>query len=465
MRAQQLGLMTGSLAQATARRIDAQQQWAQVQGAEALSLPEVQSNNAVQDLVSQRAQLQAALQEERQRHTEEYPSVRETAAKIAELDGQIASFASRIKGSFQGRYTAAAQQERQMAGTVAGMRGAAMAERERGVGFNSLGREVETNKAFYDGLLQRYKEVAAAAGAAAANISLVDPAWPPTLADSTVGRDLALAGIGGLLLALVIGGVRERMHNVIRSTEDLEQGVNLLALGCVPRLIGPGQAAALEDPRSGYAEAYHSIAVALQESTAGGLPKTLLITSSTASEGKSTSAWGIARSLSAMGKRVVVVDADLRRAAGASRIGDEAANPGFSDVLAGSTTAGDAVERNEGATFSIVRAGNVTESPVALLSADHMKQALDRPAREARHRDRRRTADHGAGRRRAAGAQRRSGAGGGGGEPDAVAARSTWRFRGFRRANIIGGIITKFDAKSAGVRYGGHDYYTYGRRS
>ena len=81
LRSQQLVLMTDSLAQATARRIDAQQQWAQVQGAEAMSLPEVQSNNAVQNLVAQKAQFQAALEEERQRHTDEYPSVRETAAK------------------------------------------------------------------------------------------------------------------------------------------------------------------------------------------------------------------------------------------------------------------------------------------------------------------------------------------------------------------------------------------------
>ncbi|MFC7536045.1 GumC family protein [Sphingomonas sp. GCM10030256] len=465
LRAQQLGLMTGSLSQATARRIDAQQQWAQVQGADALSLPEVQGNKAVQDLVSQRAQLLAALQEERERHTEEHPGVKGAAAKIAELDGQIGAFASRIKASFQGRYIAAAQQERQIAGTVAGLRGAAMSERERGVGFNSLAREVETNKAFYDGLLQRYKEVAAAAGAAAANISLVDPAWPPMTADSSVGRDLALAGIGGILLALVLGGIRERMHNVVRTTEDIEQGLNLASLGCVPRVTGLGQSTtALADPDTGYAEAYYSIAVALQQSTAAGLPKTLLITSSTASEGKSTSAQGIARSLAAMGKRVVVVDADLRRAAGASRARDEASVPGFSDVLTGSTTARDAVQPAEGTGFSIVRAGEVTTSPVSLLSADHMKQALDELSENndiviidgppimgmadavllARSVEAVLVVVE-AGRTLTS-------------EVDLAVSR-------LPQNNIIGAVITKFDAKSAGVRYGGYDYYTYGRAS
>ena len=462
LRSQQLGLMTDSLAQAMARRIDAQQQWAQVRGTEPLSLPEVQSNNAIQNLVSQRAQLQAALDEERQRHTDEYPSVQETVAKIAALDAQIAAFASRIKASFQGRYAAAAQQEQQMARAVAGLRGAAMSERERGVGFNTLAREVETNKAFYDGLLQRYKEVAAAAGAAAANISIVDPAWPPTAADSgLLSRNLALAGIGGLLLALLVGGFRERMHNVIRSTADLENGLRLPALGVVPRLSGPGEIIhELDDPRSLYAEAYHSIAVALEHATPTGLPKTLLITSSTASEGKSTSAWGIARSLGAMGWRVLVVDADLRRASRATRT--EVSTPGLSDVLQGSTAAQEAVQTRERAGFSIVCAGDVDASPVALLSADHMKKALDRLSE-----------DHDIvivdgppimGLADAVLLARCVEA-----VLVVVEANRTLcsevevAISRLQHNNVIGAVITKFDPRSAGVRYGGYDYYTYGR--
>ena len=153
LRSQQLGMLTDSLTQSTARRIDAQQRWAQVQGTAPLSLPEVETNKAIQDLVSQRAQLQGQLEQDRQRYTDEYPTVRETAAKIGELDGQITNFAASIKSSFYGQYLAAAQQERQMQQSVASLRGAAMSERERSVGYNSLNREVETNKAFYDGTL------------------------------------------------------------------------------------------------------------------------------------------------------------------------------------------------------------------------------------------------------------------------------------------------------------------------
>jgi polysaccharide biosynthesis transport protein len=465
LRAQQLGLMTDSLAQATARRIDAQQQWAQVQSTDALSLPEVQSNSAIANLVAQKAQLQAALEEERQRHTEEYPSVRETAAKIRELDGQIAGFASRIKSSFRGRYVAAAQQEAQMAGTVAGLKGAAMSERERAVGYNSLGREVETNKAFYDGLLQRYKEVAAAAGAAAANISIVDTAWPPTSPDaSPLARNLALAVIAGILMALLVGGARERMHNVIRSSDDLALGFNLPALGVVPRLPA-GRAALIgpEDARSAQAEAYYSIAVALEQASAEGLPKSLLITSSTAEEGKSTSALGIASSLSAMGKKVLLVDADLRRAPRLANFGDEDSPPGLSEVLAGSAPAREAVEEDARG-FSIVRAGDPLTSPVALLSADHLKEVIDQLAADydivivdgppimgladavllARNVDAVLVVVE-------ANKTRSN-------ELDLAVSR-------LPQNNLVGGVITKFDPKSAGVTYGGYDYYTYSQQS
>jgi capsular exopolysaccharide synthesis family protein len=463
LRAQELGELTDSLSQATAKRIDAQERWAQVQSTAALQLPEVQSNSAVQNLVAQKAQLEAALQEERQRHTDKYPSVQENAAKIAELNTQIEAFASSIKSSFYGQYLAAAQQERQMQTQVGQLKGAAMSERERSVGYNALSREVETNKAFYDGLLERYKEIATAAGATAANVTIVDQAWPPLIPDSShLIRNLVFGGTAGLIIALMVGSLRERMHRVVRSSEDLEQALSLPALGVVPRLTGPEEVrAALDDVNSAQAEAYHSIAVAVQEACGGVLPKTLLITSSNASEGKSTSAIAIARSLSAMGKRVLLVDGDLRRPSSTKLIGTSI-DPGFSEVLAGSTTPEKAVQRSDGGDFSIVRTGDSASSPVTLLAADGIKRVFDKLA--AKHDiviiD---------------------------GPPvmglaDAVLlARSVeavlvvveanrthlseidFAVSRLPQSNIIGGVITKFDAKVAGVRYGGSDYYTYRR--
>ena len=461
LRAQQVGLMTDSLSQATARRIDAEQQWAQVRGTSALQLPDVQNNGAIQDLYSQKAQLEATLQQDRQRYTDSYPSVRENAAKIGQLDAQIGALAANIKSSFYGRYVAAAQQERQLAGTVGGLRGAAMAERERSVGYNSLKREVETNKAFYDGLLQRYKEIAAAYGAPSTNVSVVDRAYPPLNPSSpNVPWNMALAGLSGLILALLAGLAREGRNRFVRSAEDIESTFNLPSLGVIP--IQHGQKATdfrLTDWRSTQAEAYHSIAVALEQAASGRLPKSLLITSSSVAEGKSTTSVGIARSLAAMGRNVLLIDGDLRHPSLGSFTGQED-GPGLTDLLIGSATPHDVIQRDDERGFDIVTAGRAHASPVALLADRQVREVLrglsddydivivDGPPVM--------------------------------GLADAVLlARSVESILVVVESNrihwsqidlalarlpaneIIGSVITKFNAKAAGVRYGDTNYYSY----
>ena len=461
LRAQQLGSLSDSLAQATARRIDAEQRWSQVQSSSAMTLPEVQENRAIQDLVAQRAQAQAALQEERQRHTDNYPTVQEAAAKIGELDGQIAGVAGNIKSSFRGRYIAAAQQERQLSGKVSQVQGSAMAERERSVGYNSLKREVETNNAFYDGLLQRYKQVATAAGAPAANVRLVDHAAPPLDPSSPdVARNMALAGMSGLILALLVGSVRERTHNVIRSAEDVEQNVNLPTLGVVPRIAsGRGSGTALVDPRSIQSEAYHSIAVGLQQMGPAALPRTLLITSSMAAEGKSTSALGLARSLAQMGKKVLLIDGDLRHPSLAGTLGEDD-GPGLSDALSGSVKPDMVVRHLAAHGFNVVLAGENNESSVSLLSGGNLEALLDEYS-----------ADHdiviidGPPIMGLADAILLAGS------VDAVLvvveanrvhfAQLDLAVSRLPPTTVVGGVVTKFDAKRAGVHYGNTEYYNY----
>ena len=461
LRAQQVALLNSSLSDATARRIDAQQQWAQVSGTSAQLLPDVQNNAAIQNLAAQKAQLEAKLQEDRQRYTENYPTVRETAAKIQQLDGAIGTLANNVKASFRGRYLAAAQQEQQLRSTVAGLRGAAMAERERAVGFNSLQREVETNRAFYDGLLQRYKEVAAASGAPSTNVTVIDRASPSVLPSSpNVVKNMALAAIMGLFLALLVGSAREGMQPLIRSPEEMEQAFNLPTLGVVPLQLGQTHTDfRLTSWRSEEAEAYHSIAVALQQAAGGTLPKSLLITSSSASEGKSTTAVGIARSITAMGKAALLIDGDLRHPSLREFFGQDD-RPGFAEILSGAAAAPQTIQHNGENGFDIVSAGQMLSTPFSLLASPHMQETLRQLA------DKYDTVIID-------------------GPPilglaDAVLlARSVESVLVVVEANrlhrseieialsrlpgsgIIGTVVTKFNPKSAGVRYGGTNYYSY----
>ncbi|MEM8725317.1 MAG: polysaccharide biosynthesis tyrosine autokinase [Pseudomonadota bacterium] len=384
LRAQQLGQLTDSLADATARRIEAEQNWRQVANISPMALPEVQSNRAIQDLLGERAALEVQIAEEQLQYTSEYPGAAAASDKKDQIDNQIDRLAENIKQSYRSRYNASLQAERQLRGAIGQLRQSAMAERERSVNFNALQREVDTNRAFYDGLLERYTQVAAASSAPGENIRIVDRAKPPESASApNVLQNLALSGILGLIAALGIGLLRERSSTVVRSPEDAEQHLDITGLGAVPAFgKGEDQDSAILNPRSPQAEAYFSAAVALHRMSGTQKRKVFLVTSTTPGEGKSTSSIGVARSLGAMGKRVVLIDGDLRRPSLGMMLG-QPIGAGLGEVLAGETSAEDATRQiAETHGFNLITAGESKKDPVSLLSADNLVNVLDQLAED-----------------------------------------------------------------------------------
>jgi capsular exopolysaccharide synthesis family protein len=377
LRAQQVGVLTDQLALATSRRIEAQQAWTQVQATPALALPEVQDNRAMQELIRQRGELEAAKAAETDVYTDKYPGVTSTVAKVQQVDEEINRLAGNIKRGYEVRYNAALRAERQLAGTVEQLRGAAMSERERTVDYNALEREVEANRAFYDGLLQRYQQVAAASGSPGENVIVIDRADPPKLASSpNIPRNMALAGVLGLVAALGVALLRERSVSVVRTADDAETTLDLPNIGMVPA-VSSKQRVDVEmlNPRSPQSEAYYSAAVALHQLAGNKLPKVVLVTSCTPREGKSTSSIGLARSYAAMRDRVLLIDGDLRRPSLAAMLGARI-GPGMADVLAGTATIEGVVQKLDDQRFDLIIAGQSDQDPVGLLSSDAVAATL-----------------------------------------------------------------------------------------
>ncbi|HUG46678.1 MAG TPA: polysaccharide biosynthesis tyrosine autokinase [Sphingomicrobium sp.] len=364
--------------QALASRVAAQQRWAQVQSAPLLSLPEVLSNPAVQQLTQRRAELEGLYQQERERRKEGHPTVRQVAANIAELDRQIDTIASGIRNSIRDQYLVALRQEQALAGNVGQLESETLAEQDRGVRYNILKREVDTNRELYDGLLQRYKEVGAQAGVTNNNISVVDRADPPMEPVSPrPAVNMALAGLGGLVFAFLLVFVRERFDDAVRSPEDVDTKLHLPLLGVVPLMVGRPESfkAALTSSRSPISEAHQALRSSIELSSAGGIPSTLLLTSSRPSEGKSTTAYALARDLATVGQRVLLIDADLRKPS-LHRLMSLSNEAGLSSILARQKEVDDVIQPSDLPGLQFIGTGPIPPNPAQLLATNLLEDLL-----------------------------------------------------------------------------------------
>lgn len=370
--------LNNALASAKAARIQAQGRWQEAQLTPLMSLPEVLGNPAIQQLTQRRAEAQAAYQQELQHRKPEHPAVQQAAAQVKELDQQISTLAASIRGSIHNQYQVAAQQESAIAGSVANLKGATLAEQGLGIQYNILKREVDTNRQLYDGLLQRYKEISAQAGVTSNNISIVDRATPPPAPISPNPLvNMALAAIAGLMIAVAIVAMREIFDDGVRSPDELEARFGLPLLGAVPALPKRDNAKTeLLHPRSAISEAYQTVLTSIDLSSEGGTPRSLLVTSSSEREGKSTTAVALARDLARSGKTVLLMDADLRRPC-LHALFDVTKLPGLTNLLTRSVLLDDAIRPSDTEGLDIMPAGPQPPSPAELLSGRRFATLLD----------------------------------------------------------------------------------------
>jgi capsular exopolysaccharide synthesis family protein len=361
---------------AKAARVQAQQRWAQAQSTALMSLPEVLSNPTIQQLTQRRAEAEATYQEELQRRLPEHPAVKQAAANIEELNQQIAALATSIRSSLRNQYRVASRQEAALAGNVVQLKGETLAEQDRGVQYNILQREVETNRQLYDGLLQRFKEISAAAGITPNNVSVIDPAEAPTTPVSPrPALNTAAGGAAGLLLALLLAFLRERYDDSVRAPEDVREKLDMPLIGVIPLIKdGANPRAELENARSDLSEAHYSVRTSL-ELSAGGVPATLLLTSSRQSEGKSTTAYGIAKDFAASGLRVLLIDGDLRKPS-LHRLLRAENELGFANVLARGCNPEEAIQSTTYDNLYFLPSGPLPPSPGALLATTYVQEVF-----------------------------------------------------------------------------------------
>ncbi|NUJ81726.1 polysaccharide biosynthesis tyrosine autokinase [Methylocystis sp. FS] len=377
-----LAAANSALGGIVAERIKNEQQWRQVESAPGFDLPQILTNKGIEELRARRNGLSTELQEKSDMFRSDYPDMVKLRNRLKEIDRQLGFEIKTIKNSLKSAYEASLNQENEMKRRVEELRNETLSLQKRSIQYNQLRREVDTTRALYENLLQRYKEVDVASGAGSNNVFIVDAAelpGGPSAPNKTKSLTLALAL--GLMCGVGAAFAREHFDDKIYSMVEAEQATGLPILGVIPLVKNPEQLAAqFADRRSAIAEAYRSTCTALQFSTEAGLPKSLLITSAAPSEGKSSTAQGIARQFAATGLKVLLIDADLRRPSLHKTLGLDN-GIGLSNYLTRNCEMRDAIRHDEskiveGSKFYYLTAGPIPPNPVELLNGPRFASLL-----------------------------------------------------------------------------------------
>ena len=448
-------------------RIKNEQLWRQAASAEAINMPQLLSNNVISGLRDKRNLLVTEYQEKLETFKPSYPSMVQIQNKIKEIDRLLAFEVRTIQESLKAAYEGSREQEAQVAKQIEALKTEVLDLQKRSIQYNMIKREVDTNRSLYEGLMQRYKEVDVASGVGSNNVFIVDRAEMPSAPSSPqLSRALLLSLAFGLGVGLATAYVLERLDDTIKSPEESERVTGLATLGIIPRV--PKEIAVeaeLLDPRSAIAEAHRSLCTALQFSTDSGLPKTLFVTSAGPAEGKSITALAIARHFAAVGLKVLIVDADLRNPSLHTKAGLDNA-VGLSNYLTGGCTPPETFQKTEIPNLAVMTSGPLPPNAADLLASSRLfsllsvgmeifdLMILDGPPVMG-----------------LADAPLLSSATAGtifvigGGQARTGMVTGALKRLQYARGNIIGAVLTKFDAKSAGYGYGygyGQAAYGYG---
>ena len=374
--ASSLVALNESLADARAARIAAE---AKVRAESGRNSASVINNPTIQLLSAERAKAQAEYQEKLATFTPALPAMIALKARIEALERTIQSTRSDIRGSIQAEFQGAQARETALQKRVDGLKTGVLDLRDRSIQYTILQREVDQNRALYDALLQRFKEVGVSDNVSDNKIAVVDRAQPPK---SPVSPNLFLnVAVGFLIGALVgFGGafLIEFIDDTIKLPDDVGNKLDLTLLGVLPR-VGTQErfAEQLEDPKSDLTEASYSLRSALQFATDHGLPRSVLVTSSRPGEGKSSVSLALATAFGRLGKRVLLLDADMRKPTFYVQDQSRQETIGLSHLLAKQGSVDDALHSTKLRNVSMLPAGPKVPSPAELLSSNAFSDLLN----------------------------------------------------------------------------------------
>jgi len=378
----QLEVMLKSLVEARMARAQAKSNLDQVARAKGneLSMPVIQRNPLVANLMGTVSDQERKVSELANRYGSLHPKLIQAQGELKQAKRNLQIQVNDVVNGLEREYEVARANEAALAGAVAESKQGIQGTNRKEFELTTLEREVKSNRDLYDMFMGRLKETSTASDLQSAVARVVDPAIVTDIPVKPKKRMVVtLAFVLSLMLGIAVAFMLEHLDNTVRSAEEAERKLGLPLLGAIPLVDLPaGQVAGLhyrDAPKSLFAEAIKTIRTGILLSGIDHPKKTLVVTSSVPSEGKSTVAIDLALA-HAQTKRVLLIDADMRRPSVAKVLGLDNTHPGLSMLVLGMVKLAECVYKIEGSTLDVLTAGSIPPNPLELLLSEKFKELL-----------------------------------------------------------------------------------------
>jgi capsular exopolysaccharide synthesis family protein len=359
------------------------------------SIPEVGDDKAVQRLREKIESLEEKKAALLTTYTSEWPGVKTIEEQLRQLHLELDKRPREVITALKLKYDAAYARELKLKQDYLRERGAAQQQGEDALDIGSLTQQIETNKQYFATLSQRQRELEiTTSGDIANNVTVATPARLPKVPIGPArSRNIVVAFLLSLGVGIGLAFLLDYLDDTLKSVEDVDRYIHLPALALIPALRNertllkgkhpaPGDGkentalALIEDVRSPVAEAYRHLRTSLLLSSAGQPPKTILVTSSQPSEGKTTTAVNTAVMLAQTGAEVLIVDCDLRRPRVHTHF-NMSNGQGVTNYLSGETNTDALIQTYDKLpNLKIMTSGPVPPNPAELLGSDEMRKLL-----------------------------------------------------------------------------------------
>ena len=384
---QELNELTSQLNIARDRRVAAESLYNLAQSstrdiAQISAVPEITNHPVIRDVKLAVSNAERKISDLTKRYGPKHPKMLAAQAELAGAEKSLDRELRQLVKGIGSEVTAARQAENSIRSEIDSRKTEFQELTVKTARYSEFQREVDSNKQLYDLFLNRYKETSASSDFGSTIARFTDVAQQPLLPSAPKRKLIVLmAFVASFGFGCVVAFVLEALNDTFTSTKQIENTLGVSLLGVLPLIKAKKDKLPTyifyDEKQRAFSEGVRTIRTSYMLSNMNHDNKTLLVTSSEPSEGKTTSAINLAFGLAQL-EKTILIDCDLRRPAIGRRFDLPAAQPGLANLIAGTHSFEECLVKDATSGLDILSAGLVPPNPQELLASERFTTLLEK---------------------------------------------------------------------------------------